>query len=112
MGVRANEFYEKFIESTLKEYPNGIIVIHGDCRGADKMAGVVAEKLGMEVIPFPAKWEKHGRSAGPIRNQQMLDEGKPDKVIAFHQDIDNSKGTKNMIKIAEKAGIPVELKGN
>jgi len=39
----------------------------------------------------------------------MLDEGKPDLVLAFHTDIKNSKGTKNMIQQAEKRGIKVIL---
>lgn len=45
----------------------------------------------------------------PIRNKQMLDEGKPDLVLAFHTDIENSKGTKNMIYQAKKRGIKVIL---
>ncbi len=98
------------IESVLKEYPSDTTVIHGDCRGADKLSGIVAEKLGMKVIPFPADWNKFGRGAGIIRNQQMLDEGKPNEVIAFHLDINNSKGTLDMVTIAKKAGIPVRLK--
>ena len=39
----------------------------------------------------------------------MLEEGKPDKVLAFHEDIESSKGTKHMVKISQEAGIPVEV---
>lgn len=45
----------------------------------------------MELLRFPAKWNEHGKAAGPIRNQQMLTEGKPDVVFAFHDDIASSK---------------------
>ncbi len=38
---------------------------------------------GIPVMTFPADREKHGRAAGPIRNKQMLEEGKPDLVAAF-----------------------------
>src|SRR5689334_23019946 len=62
-------------------------LIHGAARGADSLAAKWSEDTGLaacgEVLAFPADWEKHGRSAGPIRNQQMLDEGRPDMVIAF-----------------------------
>lgn len=39
----------------------------------------------------------------------MLDEGKPDYVLAFHNDIFNSKGTKDMLNRAKKAGVPCTL---
>jgi len=84
-------------------------VIEGEARGADSIARDIALKLGMKVRKFPAKWEEFGRSAGPIRNQQMLKEGQPDFVLAFHEDISKSKGTKNMLEIAKKAGVPTKL---
>ena len=82
------------------------VVIQGCARGADSIAEFLAMKRGLKVIGFPAQWTKYGRRAGPIRNQQMLDEGKPDKVYAFYSDKSKSKGTKNMVKLARKAGIP------
>jgi len=85
------------------------VVIEGECRGADRLGKYVAKELGIIVLPFPAKWAEYGRAAGPKRNQQMLDEGKPTLVLAFHDDIHSSKGTKDMIKRANKAGIPVWL---
>ena len=36
----------------------------------------------------------------------MLD---PHLVVAFHRDISKSKGTKDMVKQAEKAGIKVQV---
>lgn len=88
-------------------FPEPVTVIHGACRGADWIAGDVARELGYFIEEYPADWKKHGRAAGPIRNAQMLREGKPDMVIAFHNDIDNSKGTKDMVKRARAAGIKV-----
>src|SRR3972149_6405940 len=73
-------------------------LIEGEARGADSIARDEAILAGIKVLPFPANWAKYGRAAGPIRNQQMLDEGQPDLVVAFHNDIDNSKGTKNMVE--------------
>ena len=83
-------------------------VIEGEARGADTMGRIAATELGMEVIPVPAQWDKYGRSAGPIRNQEMLKLG-PDLVLAFHKNISESKGTAHMLKIAEKAGVVTRL---
>lgn len=101
------------IERELKKFPSGTIIIHGAARGADTLAGFVAERIGLKVINdgkgFPADWKRYGMGAGPIRNQQMLDEGKPDLILAFHDDIKDSKGTKNMINKGVKAGKKVIL---
>lgn len=84
-----------------------LVIIEGEARGADLMARMTAESLTVTVERYPADWTAYGRAAGPIRNQQMLTEGKPDTLYAFHDDIDNSKGTKNMVALAMKAGVPV-----
>jgi len=84
-------------------------VIEGECRGADILGKQVAEEMGIFVVKFPADWLQYGKSAGPIRNQQMLNEGQPTKVIAFHNNINESKGTKDMLKRAKKRGIAVLL---
>ena len=84
-------------------------IIEGEAAGADSMGRVAANELGIAVLKFPADWNKHGKAAGPIRNKQMLEEGKPDLILAFHDDIDKSKGTKNMLEQAQKAGIVTRL---
>lgn len=94
-----------FMEFALgKHLRPGATVIHGDCRGADKMAGEIATQLGLEVKAFPADW-KRGKRAGPERNQRMIDEGKPEIVIAFP--VGESTGTKDLIERARRAGVKV-----
>lgn len=83
------------------------IVIHGAARGADRIAGEEAASLGFTVLAFPAQWRKHGRAAGPIRNREMADKGQPDIVAAFHDFLEQSRGTADMVGIARKRGIPV-----
>jgi hypothetical protein len=85
------------------------LVIEGEARGADKQGKVAAKELNIPVMECPADWELLGKSAGPIRNRFMLREGKPDLVVAFHDDLDNSKGTKDMVAIAKKAGVAVRI---
>ena len=87
------------------------LVIAGGCRGADALAIRAAKACGYPFREFPADWQKFGKAAGPIRNQRMLDEGKPDLVVAFHEDLENSKGTKDMIRRAKSQGVPVRLIG-
>lgn len=82
-------------------------IIHGKAPGADTISGDLATFMLLEVKEFPADWKMKGRAAGPIRNQQMLDEGKPDFVIAFHDKLDMSKGTRDMVWKAVLVGIPV-----
>lgn len=98
------------IRRELRKLPEGTIIIHGAARGADTCADIVAKSLGFTVKSYPAEWNKHGKAAGPIRNLQMLKEN-PDiaLVLAFHSDIESSKGTKHMKKSAEKAGIEVRV---
>jgi hypothetical protein len=84
-------------------------VLHGACRGADKLSGDAAEELGLAVEVFPADWKAFGKGAGPKRNQRMLDEGKPDLVLAFHSDLESSRGTSDMVRRARKAGVRVEV---
>lgn len=83
-------------------------IIHGAARGADTIAGVLAEWLGYSVEAYPADWEQYKRAAGPIRNQQMLDTG-IDLAFAFHNDIENSKGTADMVKRLKEAGVEVHV---
>lgn len=97
------------IESVLAFLGPNDTVINGMANGADHLSAFAAIHLGCTLEDYPANWNKHGRAAGPIRNQQMLTEGKPDLVIAFHDDLATSKGTKDMITKAKKAGLPVWL---
>jgi len=79
-------------------------VIHGCAKGADDMAATWASiEVGITELRFPANWKAHGRAAGPLRNQRMLDEGKPDLVLAFP----GGRGTADMVRRAEAAGVPV-----
>lgn len=96
------------IRRTLAELPSGSGIIHGGCTGADELAWRSAIDLGLDIIVIKAQWERYGRSAGPRRNCQMLDL-KPVEVIAFHDNLSNSKGTKHCVSEANRRGIPVRL---
>jgi hypothetical protein len=83
------------------------VLIEGCARGADAMAEDWAALRGVPNVHFPADWS-FGPKGGPLRNIAML-KGGPDKVIAFHENLSESKGTRHMVTIAKRAGIPVVL---
>lgn len=92
----------------LAKLPKLSTVITGGCRGVDSSAAVAARVNGFDLIEFPANWNGRGKAAGPYRNRLMLDM-RPDLVIAFHEDYDHSKGTKDCVEEAKRRGIPVEV---
>lgn len=77
-------------------------ILSGAAKGPDTWAIEFAREHGIAVELYPAKWFEHGKRAGYIRNEQMINT-KPDLVIAFWDDL--SKGTKHTIDLAEKHGI-------
>jgi len=99
----------KIIEDFILTLPKDTIIVEGDCKGADKISGYLGRQHGYRVIPVTAQWEKYGDAAGPIRNQEMLDLYKPELVVAFHNDIENSRGTKDMVTRATRVGIEVKI---
>jgi hypothetical protein len=79
------------------------VVIDGMAKGADSIGNKWAQARKLETERYPANWSRYGRSAGPIRNQQMIDEGKPDIGVAFP----GGTGTDHMKGAMKKAGIKV-----
>lgn len=82
---------------------NKIEIIEGGAVGADRAAHQWAIHNYINVKTFEANWKEFGAAAGPIRNARMLDEGKPDIIIAFP----GGRGTANMVKQARERGIEV-----
>jgi hypothetical protein len=107
------------VESMI-EYWKPRCVVLGDAKGLDTIAFDVATSYGVPIHgPFVADWTQYGRAAGPMRNADMLGhlqllreaEGYEIRVIAFHEALGKSKGTRSMVKLALKAGIDVRAYG-
>lgn len=94
-----NELLKAIAASGFK--PN--VVISGTARGIDRMAERWAIRHNISVERYPANWEKFGKSAGYIRNAQMIK--KAEALIALWDG--KSKGTENIINLARKAGLVV-----
>jgi hypothetical protein len=81
------------------------VLIEGEARGADSIARDAGLNIGYEIMPFKAKWNQYSRTAGYIRNEQMITIGCPNLILAFHNHIEISKGTKHMVYLGKKYGI-------
>lgn len=90
----------------LRKHHDEVVVVHGGADGADSIADDLAEEFGFLPVEYAADWHQYKLAAGPIRNQAMVDSG-PDVVLAFHEDLAKSKGTKDCVKKARSANIPV-----
>lgn len=82
-----------------------MVVIQGGASGADRIAREWCISRLVRFENYPAKWSEHGKAAGPIRNQRMLDVGRPDLVLAFN----GGRGTADMVRRAKAAGVPVRI---
>jgi len=93
------------VKRTLDKYlcPD-LVIIHGCQRGADSLANAWAFENKVATDPYPAEWKKYGPMAGTIRNQQMIEEGKPDLIIAFV----GGTGTNDMKERGRKTRIEVK----
>lgn len=101
-GRKFDDF--NLLAATMEPYRESIrVVIHGGAHGADSLAETWANEWGKGVHRFPAQWGKYGKAAGPIRNQRMIDVGKPDIVIAMPGGV----GTADMVRRAQEAGLRV-----
>jgi len=92
------------LSSVLDRYDIGdLCIIAGGASGADLLAGEWAARRGVCHIAVKANWDRHGKSAGPLRNTWMLQFCEPDLVIAF----EGGRGTADMVRQAEAFGVQV-----
>lgn len=76
-------------------------LVHGGCRGADKLAASWAVYNQIDCTEVAADWNQHGRKAGPIRNQLIIDDYAPHSLVVFKGGL----GTADMVRRARKAGV-------
>ena len=86
-------------------HPETTCVIQGGAPGADSIAAKLARERGLSVVTHEAEWNRYGRSAEPIRNRKMIADN-PELVIGFHDNIFESKETKDMIGVSRLKTIP------
>lgn len=102
-GVIANALRQAGQDAGL--HPQEVTIVHGACpTGADRIADELAHEYGCRRELHPADWATHGKAASPIRNAHMVSLG-ADICLDFPLRV--SRGTRNCIRLAREAGIPV-----
>lgn len=85
----------------IDKYGTDLVIKHGGAGGADSIAHAAFVSFGVKSCVFLADWS-HGKSAGMVRNMEMLRSG-CDGVVAFWDG--QSPGTAHMLSLAEDAAI-------
>lgn len=101
-GIADVDYVVNCIENSHFEITELIV---GDARGVDVIAARWAASKGIKYKIVPAKWDVHGKAAGPIRNREMITEG--EAVIAIWDG--KSRGTKSSIDITREMGKPLKV---
>lgn len=84
-------------------------IVNGGAKGFDQVANYLAQHYpNFTSETHPANWNAHGKAAGPIRNQQMVDSG-ADVCFAFFIEGVESRGTSHCLRATVKASIPVHV---
>lgn len=97
--------YRKMVSILKDQLPVNVEIVSGGANGADKLGERWAESLAFPVKRFPADWNKHGKSAGPIRNEEMAKYAT--HCVVFWDG--KSRGSKNMIDTAAKYKLPTRV---
>lgn len=82
-------------------------VVSGGARGVDTCGEMFADTEGLPTKVFPADWDAHGRSAGPIRNRRMAEYAV--QLVAFRGPNGMTRGTGNMVRVAREMGLKVTI---
>lgn len=80
-------------------------ILCGEARGADMLGKRYAIEHGIEVLYFPANWDRDGKSAGYLRNKEMAENA--DALVAFWDG--TSRGTAHMINLAKEKRLKVRI---
>ncbi len=102
---------QKSIFTSLEEL-NPSLIVHGAARGVDTIAASWAHKRNLPVLSMPAQWAAVGRTAGAVRNLEMLRAG---HALAGHTHnllvagfpLPSSVGTFHCMREAAKRRMPV-----
>lgn len=102
---RINEVMSGYIGSNEEHWS----IVHGDAAGADALVDSWADHHGVQRFRVPANWKQYGKSAGPKRNQLMVDTFGKEAVVCIAFPTSTSIGTWDMVGKCKAASIPVKI---
>ena len=82
-----------------------IVIVNGAARGADTLGEQYAAARGLKCIRMPADWDKHGKSAGYKRNEEMAKIGHA--AVLFWDGV--SRGTERMANLAQRYKLAIRV---
>jgi hypothetical protein len=104
---------EAAIRRELAKLPAGATLVHGDCAGADEIAGRLGRDefrlMVVQMVKEPPDYAKYDRAAWKGLNERMLESG-AELVLAFHEglhDPEQARGTRHMVELARARGVEV-----
>ena len=92
------EYLEEYLEDCEE-------IVSGGAIGVDTIAANYAKENGLLLTVFLPEYGRYGRAAPILRNQKIVDYA--DQILAFWDG--RSKGTRSVIKYAEKTGKPCKI---
>lgn len=92
----------RFLQDNIPWDTEDVVVISGGAAGADSLGEAFAAAHSTGLERYKADWKTHGKAAGFIRNQQMLES---DIDLAIQ--LPGGNGTADMRERLNKAGVPV-----
>lgn len=104
---KLKENCDRILREKLEDEECCVIIVSGHAQGADTLGEQYARERGLQLDAHPADWKKYGRSAGVIRNKEMAENA--DALIAFPQEGEENRGTRNMVKIALTRGLTCNI---
>lgn len=100
------KYLEDMVLYLIKDlHKDKIEIVSGKARGADKLGEVFANKFNFKLADYPADWEKFGKAAGYIRNEEMAKYA--DACVVLWDGA--SPGTKHMIDLAKKHHLQLRV---
>jgi len=108
-GSRTFENYELLCEKLdyflQNKNKKEIEIISGTTRGADRLGERYCKSRGLTLTQFPADWNRYGKKAGYLRNEEMAKYA--DACVCFWNG--KSKGTEHMIKLAKNHNLNLKI---
>lgn len=96
---------QRAVDGFLNGINDEIAIICGKAKGADTLGEQYANERGYAVHAYPADWHHYGKAAGFIRNKEMAQNA--DALVAFWDG--HSRGTKNMIELAQRHQLKLRV---
>lgn len=104
------QFIEETLDAYIKPLEGKVEILSGSAPGVDQLGEHYAIAHNLPLLRFPADWDTHGKSAGPIRNRKMAKyASQADRGVLFAFWDGKSRGTQSMVYLAQQEMLEVHV---